>query len=426
MEDIFLRLTKEMKKHLCTVILPFWLRRRDDVNGGFTGYMDYDLHDDDKAVKGGILNSRILWFFSSVVKAMNQGQISEEDLIGYKKSDIEAAADHAYEFLRDVIYDKENGGLFWSVTYDGKPYDTTKHTYNQGFGLYGLAAYYEITGKREALNLALDLFDVIEDHCRDKDGYGEAYNRDFTPASNEKLSENGVMASRTMNTLLHVYEGYAKLLEALKEREDYPSRVVKVSDRMIFQLKIFNEKIYNPARHRQEVFFDKKYNSLIDLHSFGHDIETAWLIRWGLQVLKMRPSVPDHKDLIDETCRMAVDLTEKIYNDCFDGHSLPAEKEGNEVHDHRVWWVQAETVNGFLYEFMVNGDKKYLDVANATWDYIKEKVIDHRKGSEWYWELYADGSPIPDRPIVEEWKCPYHNGRMCLLALSLSKNSPEL
>lgn len=140
----------------------------------------------------------------------------------------------------------------------------------------------------------------------------------------------------------------------------------------------------------------------------------------------MKPSVPDHKDLIDETCRMAVDLTEKIYNDCFDGHSLPAEKEGNEVHDHRVWWVQAETVNGFLYEFMVNGDKKYLDAANATWDYIKEKVIDHRKGSEWYWELYADGSPIPDRPIVEEWKCPYHNGRMCLLALSLSKNSPEL
>lgn len=424
MDKKFEVLTEEMKQHLCTMILPFWLRREDDVNGGFTGYMDYELEDDPKAVKGSILNSRILWFFSSVIRAMNEGQIKDSDLQGYTRADIKKAADHAYEFLRDVIYDKEQGGLYWSVTYDGKPYDTTKHTYNQGFGIYGLSAYYEITGKREALNLALKLFDIIEDHCCDADGYGEAYSRDFSPASNEKLSENGVMAQRTMNTLLHVYEGYARLVEALKERDADLSEIIKVSDRMIFQLNIFNEKIYNPVKHRQEVFFDKNYNSLIDLHSYGHDIETAWLIRWGIDILKKKPMIPDHEKLISDVNHMAVDLTDEILNDCFDGHSLPAEKEGNEVHDHRVWWVQAETVNGFLYEYISSGNEKYLDAALSEWEYIKEKSIDHRKGSEWYWELFADGTPVPGRPVVEEWKCPYHNGRMCLLALRLSKAAP--
>ena len=419
MEEKFELMTTEMKQHLCNVILPFWLRRRDDVNGGFNGYMNYELQDDPKAVKGGILNSRILWLFSSVIRAMNEGQINDSDLQGYTGEDIRKAADHAYEFLRDVIYDREKGGLYWSVTYAGRPYDTTKHTYNQGFGIYGLSAYYEITGNQEALDLANDLFDIIVSHCCDAGGYGEAYKRDFSPASNEKLSENGVMAQRTMNTLLHVYEGYAKLLEALKENDADPALIKKVSERMIFQLNIFNEKIYNPEKHRQEVFFDKEYNSLIDLHSYGHDIETAWLIRWGIEVLKTQPAVKDHDQLLADIQDMAVDLTDKILDDCFDGHSLPAEKEGNEVHDHRVWWVQAETVNGFLYEYISSGNEKYLDAALSEWEYIKEKSIDHRKGSEWFWELYADGSPVPDRPIVEEWKCPYHNGRMVLLTLKL-------
>ena len=80
MNDIFTQMTNEMKSHLCTVILPFWLKREDDTYGGFTGYMDYDLHDDPKAVKGSILNSRILWFFSSVLKSVSEGRITEEDL----------------------------------------------------------------------------------------------------------------------------------------------------------------------------------------------------------------------------------------------------------------------------------------------------------------------------------------------------------
>ena len=61
-----------------------------------------------------------------------------------------------------------------------------------------------------------------------------------------------------------------------------------------------------------------------------------------------------------------------------------------------------------------SGDKKYYEAAEKVWEYIKEYFIDKRPGSEWFWDLNADGTPRVGRPIVEPWKCPYHNGRMCL------------
>ena len=45
---------------------------------------------------------------------------------------------------------------------------------------------------------------------------------------------------------------------------------------------------------------------------------------------------------------------------------------------------------------------------------ILRTTVDPREGSEWFNELREDGTLIDEKPMVEEWKCPYHNGRMCL------------
>lgn len=42
----------EIKQHLMNDIIPFWKSLRDDKNGGYTGYLGYDLVPDKKAVKG--------------------------------------------------------------------------------------------------------------------------------------------------------------------------------------------------------------------------------------------------------------------------------------------------------------------------------------------------------------------------------------
>ena len=120
------------------------------------------------------------------------------------------------------------------------------------------------------------------------------------------------------------------------------------------------------------------------------------------------------------------DLTAQIYKTAFDGHSLANECEKGVVDETRVWWVQAETVVGFLNGYEKDSSKtEYLDAAKSVWEFIKEYVVDQRDGSEWYWKVDKEGKPIGEEPIVEPWKCPYHNGRMCFEVIRRSENVPE-
>ena len=384
----------EIKEHLVNDLIPFWQGLKDEENGGFYGYLSYDLKLDKKAVKGCILNSRILWFFSNAYMLLGDSSLLE-------------SAAHAYQFLKDYCVDNEFGGVFWSLTYDGTPEDTTKHTYNQAFSIYALASYYDASKNPEALEIAWKLYDLVESKCKDKYGYLEAFTRSFEPEENDKLSENGVIAEKTMNTLLHVFEAYTELYRVTKAE--------KVAKQIRFMMDIIKDKVFNKEIGRQEVFFDKTWNSLIDLYSYGHDIETAWLVDRGLEVL-------DDEAYTNMLSPITKIITENIYNRAYIDHSLVNESENGVVDTTRVWWVQAEAVVGFLNGYQKQGDKKFLDASEDIWNYIKKYFIDKRNGSEWFWSVKEDHTPN-EKPIVEPWKCPYHNGRMCFEVLRRMKDA---
>lgn len=391
-------MVEEVKAHLQECIIPFWKKLRDDEFGGYYGWMDHELNVDKKAVKGCILNSRITWFFSNAYMLLKDESLLEE-------------AKHGYEFMKKYCVDKERGGVYWSVRYDGTPEDTTKHTYNQAFSIYALSSYYDASGDKSALDTAMELFHIIENRCMDEIGYKEAFDRDFTEIENDKLSENGVIAEKTMNTLLHVFEAYTELYRVSKDED--------VKKRLEWILDVFADKVYNPKLHRQEVFFDREMNSIIDLHSYGHDIETAWLIDRGTEVL-------GEKKYQDKLLPIILDLTEQIYKVAFDGHSLANECEKGVVNTNRIWWVQAETVVGFLNGYKLAPEKKeYLQAAEAEWQFIKDHVIDKRPGSEWFWDVTPEGESVSGKPIVEPWKCPYHNGRMCIEVIRRASDAAQ-
>ncbi len=379
----------EIETHLKEKLIPFWEGLKDKENGGYYGYMGYDLAIDTHYEKGCILNSRILWFFSNAYMLLGEDHLKD-------------AAEHAYKFLKDCCIDKENGGVYWSVTYNGKISDDTKHTYNQAFAIYALSSYYDAIKDEEALKIAEELFNLIEEKCTDEYGYLEAFSRTFEPAGNDKLSENGVMADKTMNTLLHVFEAYTEYYRV--------SHNEKAAARLRFMLDIFKNNVYNEKLGRQEVFFDQKYTPLIDLYSYGHDIETAWLLDRGLEVL-------GDSGYIEMFAPVTHALAVNIYNHAFVNGSVLNEAENGINDTTRVWWVQAESIVGFINEGMkipgTDESSKYFKAAEALWEYIKEFIIDKREGSEWFWSVNADGEPC-QKPIVEPWKCPYHNGRMCI------------
>lgn len=390
------RISVAAKEHLEQVIIPFWTGLKDAQYGGFYGYMGQDLVLQKQAEKGCILNSRILWFFSEAAMALDR-----ENLRQY--------ADHAYDFMVNHCIDRVNGGIFWSMTFDGKPLDTTKHTYNQAFAVYALSAYYRLTGKEEPLKLARELFDLIEKRCTDDIGYLEAFTAEWNPESNEKLSENGILADKTMNTLLHVFEGYSGLYQASRD-----PAVGKAMERI---LEIYADRIYDPQLHRQRVFFDENYNSILDLYSYGHDIESSWLMDWGCDLLE-NDALSDRIHAIDRQIGKAV------FDAAYSCRSLANECDRGTVDEKRIWWVQAETVVGLVHLWGKEPEQmRYRDAAADTFRFIEEYMVDKRSGSEWFWAVDKFGAPWPDKPILEPWKCPYHNGRMCM---ELMRRDPEI
>lgn len=135
---------EEVKKELTGHIIPFWNKLRDDENGGFYGFMSYDLKLDKQADKGVILHARILWFYSKAYITLGDKTLLDN-------------ARHAYEFIKNHCIDYEYGGVYWMMNYKGEPADTMKHTYNIAFAIYALSCYYNASGDKEALELAYKL-----------------------------------------------------------------------------------------------------------------------------------------------------------------------------------------------------------------------------------------------------------------------------
>ena len=137
-------------------------------------------------------------------------------------------------------------------------------------------------------------------------------------------------------------------------------------------------------------------------------IETSWLLDRGCQVLGDEAYQKKLEPVI-------LALAQEIYERACRDHSVMNECENGIDNTDRIWWVQAEAVVGFLNAWEKWPKKDYfLHAARDIWEYINRVIVDKREGSEWYWRVDEIGVPIDGEPIVEPWKCPYHNGRMCM------------
>jgi 4-O-beta-D-mannosyl-D-glucose phosphorylase len=372
-------LKQEIKNELENRILPFWTKLKDDENGGFYGLADFKGNVDKRSSKGCILNSRILWFFSSTY------QLTKD------QSALECAR-HAYKFLVESFLDTHDGGLYWSVDYRGTPEDDRKHVYTQSFGIYALAQYYLSCGDESARTLAMQLFNLIEKKCRDEGGYLEEFDRDWHGQDNIMLSEHDVLSARTMNTNLHLMEAYTTLYEATMDK--------KVGASLKELLNVVQTKLYNEKDHTLKVFFDRNWNETLDIRSYGHDIEASWLIDRASEALH------------EQHLPLTLEIADAIYRTAYSPEGVINETVNGVTDRHRIWWVQAESVVGFFNAYCKSKDKHYLDATLQLWEFIRASFFDEATG-EWFSELDETNRAV-DIPVASAWKCPYHNGRMCL------------
>lgn len=369
-------------------ILSWWASHAvDEQMGGFWGEVDCEGHPVAGADKGGVLNARLLWFFSAVAHRCH-------------RVDAAILARRAFDYFRSHFVDRAHGGVYWSVDASGRVKNARKQAYGQAFAIYGLTEFHVATGDMEALGLARELLSQIETRFWDPDGGGyiEALSEDWGGLSDQRLSERDLDCPKTMNTHLHILEAYSRLYQAA------PDSACEKALRRTTQV-LLTRFIEGDGRQLR-LFFDMDWTDRTHSVSFGHDIEASWLIWEAVQALddatlqaRARPVV---LGLAAATLSKGVLPSGGL---AYEQELVGARDEDGE------WWGQAEGLIGFVNAWEISGDEAYLSAAGRLWAHIARKHAGDPDG-EWTW--YAADSPRPRQALAGPWKCPYHNGRAML------------
>ena len=388
--DTLLCLELGMRSELIGRILPFWAERVvDRERGGFFGYIGPDGKPDPDAPRGAVLNSRILWTFSAAYQALGDAPLA-------------ALARRAAEVIGNRFADQAHGGLYWSVDHSGQPVDDRKLVYAQAFAIYGLAEHHRATGSNESLVNAQALWLLLEAYAHDdaRGGYGEAYSRDWQPLPDSRLGETDLNAPRSANTHLHLLEAYTTLLRV------WPDPVLAARLRSLVEL--FLDRIIDQTTGHVRLFFDESWAPRSQGVSYGHDIETSWLLTEAAAAL-------GDEGLTARARPAARLVAESVLREALDpgGGVFYQTDAAGQVDQGKEWWTQAESVVGFLNAYQETQRPDFLEAAWNTWGFIRDHMLDQEHG-EWYRRVERDGTPQRGNVVVGPWKCPYHNARACL------------
>ena len=380
----------ELEAELIEHIYPFWLKwLPDPVNGGFHGAISNDLHIHDDEPRAANLCSRTLWTFSAAYRQFGSTQYRE-------------MAEAAYDYLTTVFWDKEYGGLYWSVDRHGIPIMNRKHHYAQAFAIYGLSEYYRAVALPEAKALAQQLFELLEKHAYDPvyGGYIEGSSREWHALEDMRLSDRELNSPKSMNTLLHILEAYTNLLRIWDDAH--------LRTQHQYLLNIFQEHVFNPETGHLKLFFDPQWTSLVEHSSYGHDIEASWLL-WEAAQMHDDPAL--HRQIREITLHLA----ESTYREGLDtdGSIFYEGSPQGIVDDNKAHWPQAEGMVGFYNAYRLSGQHHFLEATLKLWQFIQQKMTDRTYG-DWFKQLDHTGKPDPTRFKAGIWDCPYHHSRACL------------
>ncbi len=388
-KELIENLKNEVSSNLTGNLLSWWSAKTvDNVNGGFYGRVngrDSVIADADK---GGIMNARILWTYSSAYRIT-------------KDTSYLRLATRAKDYILEYFIDKEYGGAYFSITAKGEPRNTLKQTYTNAFFIYGLSEYARATGDQEALEAAKSIFELFERNVLDREanGYFEVFSRDWKRVRERMIGESSDKDEKTMNTSLHLMEAYACLYRVWPDP--------RMEERLRNMVEIFLDKIIDKNTYHLINFMDRNWNRTSEVDSYGHDIEASWLLHEAASLLN------DEKLLkrVEETSiKMAETVEEAIQPD----GSLVYEKDlaTGHVNTNRSWWAQVETIVGYFNAWEISGNEKFLDYSINCWNYTRDHLVDHKNGG---WFTNANENGVVGRgDKAGHWVAPYHNGRMCM------------
>jgi len=403
--DNYRKLADEVEATLHHDVLDVWFPRTvDNANGGFRADFNRDWTPGAKSGgKFSVFQGRMTWISSQV--AMRRPELKDKFL---------PIAQHGIKYLNDTLWDKQYGGFYWGLGDSGSisPYYTDgKHLYGNAFALYGTAAAYQATQDPQALDLAKKAFHWIDGHGHDakNGGYFEWLTRDGKVVNGNPDSvvlqpipvAEFPIGYKSMNTHIHLLEAFTQLYEVWKDdlvRQRLEELLAINRDKICVQPGVMN------------LYFTNDWRAYPDHDSYGHDVETAYLMLEADDVLGK-----GHDPKTERMAKLLVDhALAHGWDETYGGFYQDGTTFGKPESRLKEWWVQMEGLNALLLMHEKYGQQTdvYFKAFQQQWLFIQNYQIDHQYGG--VFEMVGpDANPVnPNKGRI--WKAAYHDGRALL------------
>lgn len=422
-----LTLAAEMQHHIDAELLNKWYPIAFDTTyGGFITTYTYDFQptgDQDKFI---VTQARHTW-----TNAM--ATLHNPDKAVFKKG-----IRLGYTFLHDFMWDKTYGGFYQMTNRKGQVISSgvsPKEAYGNAFGIYALAASYAATKDRSVLDFAIKAFRWLDQHAHDPihKGYFQHLSREGNPvlrtADTPDLSELGY---KDQNSSIHILEAFTALYEV------WPDPVLKarltemldlIRDRITTQkgyLTLFFTPDWTPVSYRDSSKESILRHHNLDHVSFGHDIETAYLMLEASHALGRKQDEATErvaKKMVDHALDNGWDPTVGGFYD--EGYYFKGSDSITIIRDTKNWWAQAEGMNTLLLmaDKYPGDPHQYYEKFLTQWNYINTYLIDHQYG-DWF-DAGLDKSPDRRTALKGQiWKGIYHHYRSLSNCIDRLKQAP--
>jgi len=407
-----LALASDVRRSLRDELLaPWYPRAIDREMGGFLSQFDFEWTPTGNQDKMIVTQARHVW------TTARASQVFPADTV------LRPAAAHGARFLRDRMWDRRDGGFFWLVTRDGTPRAEAggrllKQAYGQAFGIYGLAAYYEVSRDTSALRLAQEAFRWLDEHAHDpvRRGYFNYMERDGTPLR----AGLGRRSAKDQNSSIHILEAFTELYRVWPDstlRDRLREMLVLIRDTIVTgpgTLTLFSTEDWTPISYRDSSDGARRADRYAHDHvSFGHDVETAYLLLEAAEALGQHndsATLRVSKRMLDHSLRTGWDRTVGGFHEA--GYYFPGQTALTLVDDTKNWWAQAEGLNTLLIfgDLFPADPMRYHDRFLEQWRYVTTYLIDHERGG-WYAGGIDKQPQMRRAPKGHIWKAAYHDGR---------------
>ncbi len=424
------QIAAQMKISMVDKLLkPWYPASIDTTDGGFLSSFSYNFKPVGNQDKMIVTQARHIWSTSKAAEEFPEVKYYKE------------AASNGFQFLKNVMWDKEYGGFYTYVDKKGNVKNggfSPKEAYGNSFAIYGLSAYYQMSGDTSALNLAIKEFMWMEKHSHDPvhKGYFQHMQRDGTPIKRTAATPSTAeLGYKDQNTSIHLLESFNELYTIwpnplLKERLN--EMLLLIRDTIVTPkgyLNLFFNDDWTPVSYRDSseaaIMKHKELNHV----SFGHDVETAYLMLEASHTLGLKNdtrTLTIGKKMLDHALDNGYD--NKVGGFYDEGYYFKDKPGITILEDTKNWWAQAEGLNTLLImdKYFPNDKHQYFKKFKQLWSYVQTYLIDQVNG-DWY-QGGIDKQPQYKMALKGQiWKGTYHNFRAmmnCIQTLNPVKTPP--